>query len=139
MLAQRTKAYALRSLESATKSAGGFRTFGALFRRSFSTEDKLEQRKKKLIYRCKQRGILELDLLLGSWAEKNLSGMDEDQFVKFEKIAAEENPDLLQWLVYRTATVPAEKGLDSNLMQSLLSYTHEEKKLWVKDVESGNQ
>ena len=90
--------------------------------------------------------------------------MNEDSFQKFEKIVAEENPDLLQWLVYRTAEVhtrtqhefhtdtharmhthvrtlqvPPEKGLDSTIIESLLHYTHNEKKLWVKSVESGNQ
>ena len=36
-------------------------------------DEPLQVRQKRILYRCKQRGLLELDLLVGSWAERHIS------------------------------------------------------------------
>ena len=40
---------------------------------------------KKLLYRSKQRGWLEVDLILGSWASKNLKNLSNNDLLKFCK------------------------------------------------------
>lgn len=56
------------------------------------TQDNLDIRRKRLIYRSKQRGWLEVDLLLGTWAHENVhllteAELDEyEAFVNFETI-----------------------------------------------------
>lgn len=32
---------------------------------------------RRMLYRCKQRGHLELDLILGKWAEENIEKLDD--------------------------------------------------------------
>jgi succinate dehydrogenase flavin-adding protein (antitoxin of CptAB toxin-antitoxin module) len=52
----------------------------------------------KLLYRSKQRGLLELDLLVGNYAEQHLPHMNEQQLKLTEDVLSEENPDLWRWI-----------------------------------------
>ncbi|GFR48076.1 hypothetical protein Agub_g9914 [Astrephomene gubernaculifera] len=52
----------------------------------------------KLLYRSKQRGFLELDLLMGLWAETNIPKMSMEQLKDMSRVLDEENPDLFKWL-----------------------------------------
>jgi len=40
----------------------------------------------KLLYRSKQRGFLELDLLMGLWAEENIPQMDMRMMEEFSAV-----------------------------------------------------
>lgn len=51
-----------------------------------------------LMYRSRQRGFLEMDLLVGIWAEKQLPNLSEDMLVQFSQVLDQENPDLYKWL-----------------------------------------
>ena len=46
--------------------------------------DDIEARRKRLIYRSKQRGWLEVDLLLGTWAHQNVPNLQGDELDEFE-------------------------------------------------------
>ena len=52
----------------------------------------------RLLYRSRQRGFLEMDLLVGIWAEKKIPTLTEDKLQQFELILDQENPDLYKWL-----------------------------------------
>ncbi|KAM3278954.1 hypothetical protein ACQJBY_046321 [Aegilops geniculata] len=51
-----------------------------------------------LMYRSKQRGFLELDLVLGTWVEQHVRSMDEANIRSLLQILDLENPDLWKWL-----------------------------------------
>jgi len=60
----------------------------------------------KLIYRAKQRGFLELDILIGTWAECNLSSRSQGFWAEFSEILDEENPELFRWLTCQEQPPP---------------------------------
>ncbi|PNH04084.1 Succinate dehydrogenase assembly factor 2, mitochondrial [Tetrabaena socialis] len=65
----------------------------------------------KLLYRSKQRGFLELDLLMGLWAESNIPQMGKDDLFHMSQVLDEENPDLFKWL---TGQLPAPDHMTGN-------------------------
>lgn len=53
-----------------------------------------------MLYRCRQRGLLELDLIIGVWAEENIAKLNAEELDELERIIDLENPDLLKWLCW---------------------------------------
>ncbi|MBA0652246.1 hypothetical protein Goklo_019517 [Gossypium klotzschianum] len=54
--------------------------------------------KRRLFNRSKQRGFLELDLVLGKWVEEHIYSMDENGIKALVHVLDLENPDLWRWL-----------------------------------------
>jgi len=57
-----------------------------------------ETRVKRLRMRAGHRGIKEMDLILGGWAERHLDGADDATLDAFETVMAEADHDLYQWV-----------------------------------------
>jgi succinate dehydrogenase flavin-adding protein (antitoxin of CptAB toxin-antitoxin module) len=85
------------------------------FYTQFSTTEissaELEGVKKQLLWRARQRGLLELDVILGSFADKNLKAMTASETQEFEKILALESPDLFKLL---SGQIPPSSDLTNN-------------------------
>eukprot|EP00397_Hematodinium_sp_SG-2012_P032690 GEMP01034829.1.p1 GENE.GEMP01034829.1~~GEMP01034829.1.p1 ORF type:complete len:115 (-),score=28.68 GEMP01034829.1:1580-1924(-) len=58
----------------------------------------LDTQRKRLIFRSKQRGWLELDVLLGNFAARNVGSMTEAQMEGYQEVLDMEAPDLFKWL-----------------------------------------
>jgi succinate dehydrogenase flavin-adding protein (antitoxin of CptAB toxin-antitoxin module) len=51
----------------------------------------------RLLYRAKQRGFLELDIIMGEWAERHLPSQGDAFLASFSDVLDEENPELFKW------------------------------------------
>ena len=65
----------------------------------------------RLLYRSRQRGFLEMDLLVGLWAERRLPHMAESELAAYSTVLDQENPDLFKWL---TGQEPAPDDMLTN-------------------------
>ena len=61
-------------------------------------EQSSDQRLRRLSWRCR-RGMKELDVLLQPFFEHRYVALSSEQQVSFEALMAEEDVDLLDWLV----------------------------------------
>nr|AKM76890.1 ankyrin repeat family protein [Geranium maderense] len=77
----------------------------------FSSEESKRRLFNMLLYRSKQRGFLELDLVLGKWVEEHIYSMDENGIKDLVHVLDLENPDLWRWL---TGQEPAPEPVNRN-------------------------
>jgi antitoxin CptB len=57
-----------------------------------------ETRIKRMRMRSWRRGIKEMDLILGGYADAELSGLDDDRLAVFEAVLGENDHDLFAWV-----------------------------------------
>lgn len=63
--------------------------------------DDIETRRKRLVYRSKQRGWLEVDLLLGTWASDNVPTLNDDELDQYEDFVNMETIDIYNVITLR--------------------------------------
>ncbi|AEK74914.1 succinate dehydrogenase assembly factor 2 family protein [Rickettsia conorii subsp. heilongjiangensis] len=71
---------------------------------------------KKLFYRSKNRGCREMDYILGSFAEKYLSLMDEKKLGSYSLILDQNDNDLYNWINNKSS---APSYLDAGIIDKL--------------------
>jgi antitoxin CptB len=64
-------------------------------------DDPLAIRRKRLLYQSRHRGTQEADLLIGGFAAAHLPGMSPAQLDTYERLLAESDVDLVNWLTGR--------------------------------------
>ncbi|KAL6073140.1 Ankyrin repeat-containing domain [Balamuthia mandrillaris] len=79
----------------------------------------LDGRRKCLLFRSKERGMLENDLILGTFALKYLATMSETELKLFEALLEESDPDLWQWI---TKKMDLPERLDHDLMRRIQTH-----------------
>lgn len=78
-----------------------------------------ENRRKRLKFRAWHRGTREMDLLLGSFADRHLEAFSEDELAQFERILENNDPDLYNWVSGKEEAPDTEK---SQVMTLLLQH-----------------
>jgi succinate dehydrogenase assembly factor 2 len=81
--------------------------------------DKDSTNRKRLIYRSKQRGWLEVDLLLGTFATEKVPNMSQEELNDYELILNQETLDIFNFIIERD---PLPEELDTPTMQALRDY-----------------
>lgn len=79
----------------------------------------LDLRRRQLIYRANHRGIKEMDILLGGFAQDKAAEMNEQDLAKLESIMDESDNDLLTWF---TGEKPVPAHLDTSIFNAILAH-----------------
>ena len=66
----------------------------------------LDDRRKRLLFRCWHRGTREMDLILGRFADAEISGMRDDELAELERLIEVPDPDLYAALIGDTPLDP---------------------------------
>jgi len=110
-----------RALGVADSAGIGRRETGVSEETSAMAEESRAQRLGRLRYRSWHRGMREMDLLLGPFADRHLEELDEATLVGYERLLELPDPQLFVWLSGRTA-VPQE--VDSPALRHVIDFCH---------------
>lgn len=75
-----------------------YRTKHIQLENDLSSEERDIVRRRRMIYRSKQRGWLEADILLGSWARINVPTLNEEELDELEIVLKEETIDVYNYV-----------------------------------------
>ncbi len=67
----------------------------------------LDPRRRRILFRAWRRGLREMDLALGQFADANLTGLGDGEIAEFERWLDLPDPDILAWITGEAPT-PAE-------------------------------
>jgi antitoxin CptB len=66
----------------------------------------LDERRRKILFRAWRRGMREMDLVMGSFADSNLADMSEAELDEFERLMDAPDPEVLSWITGEAPTPP---------------------------------
>ena len=67
----------------------------------------LDPRRRKLLFMCWHRGIREMDLIMGRFADEHIDVLSDQEVIDLERLAQQPDQNLLDWFTGEFAT-PAE-------------------------------
>ena len=80
-----------------------------------------ETRLKRLRFRSWHRGMREVDLLLGGFADRHLTELDPAQLERYEQLLGAADPELYDWIARRTAAPAAYECDVLNLIRNFIN------------------
>lgn len=83
------------------------------------TSEGLDTRRRKLLFRSWHRGMREMDLILGSFADAEIERLSEDELDQFERLLEINDTELLPWI---TGQTPIPTGIDLPLLERVLEW-----------------
>ena len=83
------------------------------------SSEKLDPRRRRLLFRSRHRGIREMDLVLGLFADARLATMSETELGEYERWLDVPDQQIFAW-INGTETVPAEA--DTALFRALIAF-----------------
>jgi succinate dehydrogenase flavin-adding protein (antitoxin of CptAB toxin-antitoxin module) len=82
-----------------------------------------------MLYRSTKCGILENDLILGSFARKNISQLSSTQLEEYRELLQEENDwDILKWCTAPSLDQVPERWRDSSIISLIRTHVHKGQK-----------
>ncbi|ASY56406.1 MULTISPECIES: succinate dehydrogenase assembly factor 2 [Sinorhizobium] len=83
------------------------------------TSADLDPRRRRILFRAWHRGIREMDLILGQFAEVELATLSEQELDELETIMREEDNDLVRWI---TGEMPLPERFATALFARIAAY-----------------
>ncbi len=85
------------------------------------TSADLDERRRRLLYRAWHRGMREMDLIMGRFADAAIGTMSEADVDAFERLSEVPDPDLYNWIANDAAAPPQH---DTPLLARLRAFHH---------------
>jgi antitoxin CptB len=85
------------------------------------SSDGLDPRRRRLLFRSWHRGIREMDLIMGRFADAHLSALTEPELDEYERLMEVPDPDLYAWISGERETPPE---FDLVLLRRLRAFHH---------------
>ncbi|HEY8565327.1 MAG TPA: succinate dehydrogenase assembly factor 2 [Beijerinckiaceae bacterium] len=83
----------------------------------------LDPRRRKVLFRAWHRGIREMDLIMGRFADVEIGGFSEEELDEFERLIEVPDRDLFRWITGEDETP---SNYDTALFRRLKSFhTHD--------------
>lgn len=79
----------------------------------------LDPRLKRLLYRANHRGMRELDMLIGQFAESRVATLSEAEADEFERLLDVQDPDMLAWV---TGVQPVPAEVDTAFFREMIAF-----------------
>jgi antitoxin CptB len=79
----------------------------------------LDLRRRKLLYRSWHRGLREMDLIMGGFADAKVAQLSEGELGELERLIDVPDGDLLAWITGQAAVPP---DFDSGLFRQLCDF-----------------
>ncbi|MFC5385752.1 succinate dehydrogenase assembly factor 2 [Aquamicrobium segne] len=83
------------------------------------TSEGLDMRRRKLLFRSWHRGMREMDLILGNFANAELAGLSTDELDQYERLLDINDTELLPWI---TGQNPIPGTLDLPILHRVLEW-----------------
>jgi antitoxin CptB len=87
------------------------------------TSAELDPRRRRVLFHAWHRGIREMDLIFGQFADNELGAMSDDELDAFESILSEDDNDLFKWICGEKE-IPVH--LQTELFQRITAFRPEE-------------
>jgi antitoxin CptB len=92
---------------------------------STRSSDGLDDRRKRLLFRCWHRGTREMDLILGRFADAEIAGLGDDELAELEHLIEVPDPDLYAALTGNAVLAPPYAGGLFDRIRSFRSVGHD--------------
>jgi antitoxin CptB len=79
----------------------------------------LDERRRRLLFRSWHRGIREVDLVLGRFADATLAGMSDAELDDYEAVLEVPTPDLVGWVM---GEAPLPQDRTTPLLQRMIDF-----------------
>ncbi len=66
----------------------------------------LDERRRRILFRAWRRGLREMDLVMGQFADANLAALNEAELDEFEALLGVPDPQVLAWITGSEPTPP---------------------------------
>lgn len=88
----------------------------------------LDPRRRKILFRAWHRGMREMDLIMGRFADAEIGGLSEAELDEFERLIEVLDRDLLSWV---TGEAPVPENYDSEVFRRLKAFHRHDKPIHV--------
>lgn len=85
------------------------------------TLEELDNRRKRLIFRSWHRGTREMDLIMGTFAENHVPGMEPAELDLYEEVLHTPDPDVYDWI---SGQKPVPANMINPVLEKLLTHNY---------------